>query len=529
MDKAVNSALQLDAILGLIEPVGDSGRYFKHHLPVWKPGMETGLNKEYLRLNALMTAIANKQVKELFRSALADIPRIPQTLKALQERPLLLHECFELKKMLFYALELNRICEANGLGAYYHFPKLQKPYDLLDPEHLNSPSFALSAAFSPKLAQCIANLQDLQLALRHAKHRLMQTAGQALDLSQPMDTIVISRLHTTKAHKITKSSYYQLADENIANLTFKLKPTKQMQALSGRISAQTHRLTAIEDKVLMNLSKKLQPYAKALMLTADLITKLDWDYAKVIFAIKYDCIVPKLSKKMQINLVQAVNLPVLNNLQGAVYQPVDLVFSARINVLTGPNMGGKTTALKTVGQICLLTQYAIPLPAKSAELCLFDNIWFNHDHAIEENLSSFGREIVSLTGILKKKGRNLLLMDELAKGTNPAEGEILLLAVLEYLKQLPCLTLAATHFDKPAYLKSAAHFAIKGIDLQALAKMLKPIDNNLKEQLNLLNSLMNYSLVKLGKTTKPPHNAIPIAQALGLPEEIIKKALTLIK
>ncbi len=532
MDKAVNSTLQFDVLLNMIIPVGESGRHFKHHLPIWKSGQEALLRKEFLRLEAMISMLKkHKPAVEQFRNALADIPWLPQTLKAMPERPLHLHECFELKKLVYYALQLKELCSKHNLTRLYPFPDLEKPYALLDPEHRHSPSFALSSAFDPKLAQYLAQLQDLQLTKRQTEHQLMKTAQKSLHLSQTTATIVISRLQTAKLKSLSQSPYYQLADENFANLTFKLKDSKQLITLKKQISLLTTRLSKTEEVVLKSLSKKLKSHAKAINRTAELICKLDWDYAKAIFAIQHNCVIPILSSKIQLRIPQAVNLPLKQHLtaSGRNYQPIDLLFSSGLNVLTGPNMGGKTTALITAGQICLMAKYAIPIPAGEAELCLFDNVWFNRDSTHEENLSSFGREIVSLSNILKKKGRNLLLMDELAKGTNPAEGEVILIAVLDYAKKLPCLTLAATHFDKPAYLKSAAHYAIKGIDLKTLSKLITPTENNLKEQLNLLNTLMDYSLIKLSKSTKPPQNAIPIAQALGLPEEIIQKALHLIK
>jgi len=531
MDKTVNSALQFDLVLNLIEPVGESGRHFKHHLTFRKPGQEASLRKEFLRLEVFISALnKNKQAVEQFRSALIDLPWLPQTLKALQDRPLFLHECFELKKLLYYALQLKQLCQKHGLAKHYPFPDLDKPYALLDPEHKNSPSFALSAAFDPKLAQYITHLQDLQLAKRQAEAQLMQTAQKALHLNKATDVLVVSRLQTAKLNKLQKSSYYLLAEENFANLTFKLKDTKQLTTLKKQISALTSKLAKVEDTVLTSLSKKLKTHAKALSQTAELVGKLDWDYAKAVFAIRYNCVIPKLCNKLQLNITQAVNLPVQLNLtqSGRNYQPVDLCFSNRLNVLTGPNMGGKTTALKTAGLLCLLAQHAIPVPAGEAELCLFDHIWYNQDGETQENLSSFGREIVSLANILKKKGRNLLLLDELAKGTNPVEGEAILVAVLDYVRKLPCLTLAATHFDQPALLKQASQYAIKGIDTKALAGLFKTSDTSLNEQLDLLNSMMDYSLIKLSAQTKPPQNAIPVAEILGLPSEIIARASELL-
>ncbi len=531
MDKALLSAMQFNQILDLIEPAGESGKHFRHHLSGYKTGQENELRKEYKRLELLIAVIAqDRRFAAQMTAALAEIPWLPHTLKTLTERPLLLHECFEIKKLVHYGRILQQFCSYHKLDKVYPFPDLEILYAMLDPDRTNSPAFALSPAFDSKLAKYIARLQDLQLDRRQQEARLLKEAQKAVGLNKPAAEIVISRLQEKERHKLQKSGFYTLADENFANLTFRLKDTDKLAVVKKEISALTNKLAKVEEEVLLKLSKKLKTFAKTLRQTADLVQQLDWDHAKAAFALKYDCCLPVLTSKTRLTVSQAANLPVKLNLtsQKRKYQPLDLRFSSALNVLTGPNMGGKTTALKTIGQLCLLTRHAIPLPAQSAELCLFDHIWFNHEARETENLSSFGREIVSLAAALSRKGRNLFLFDELAKGTNPREGEALLTAVLQYLSEQPCLTIAATHFDGPAQLRNTAQFAIKGLDLKAMKKLAKTDKATLDEQLDLLNNLMDYNPVRLSTKENPPQNAIPIARTLGLSEDIIRLAENLL-
>ena len=531
MDKALLSAMQFNQILDLIEPAGESGKHFRHHLSGYKTGQENELRKEYKRLELLIAAITkDRRFAAQMTAALAEIPWLPHTLKTLTERPLLLHECFEIKKLVHYGRILQQLCSSHKLDKVYPFPDLEILSAMLDPDRTNSPAFALSPAFDSKLAKYIARLQDLQLDRRQQEARLLKEAQKAVGLNKPAAEIVISRLQEKERHKLQKSGFYTLADENFANLTFRLKDTDKLAVVKKEISALTNKLAKVEEEVLLKLSKKLKTFAKTLRQTADLVQQLDWDHAKAAFALKYDCCLPVLTSKTRLTVSQAANLPVKLNLtsQKRKYQPLDLRFSSALNVLTGPNMGGKTTALKTIGQLCLLTRHAIPLPAQSAELCLFDHIWFNHEARETENLSSFGREIVSLAAALNRKGRNLFLFDELAKGTNPREGEALLTAVLQYLSEQPCLTIAATHFDGPAQLRNTAQFAIKGLDLKAMKKLAKTDKATLDEQLDLLNNLMDYNPVRLSTKENPPQNAIPIARTLGLSEDIIRLAENLL-
>jgi DNA mismatch repair protein MutS2 len=527
MDKAMFASLQFNEVLELITPVGESGKNHKYHIQGFKPGQEAHLCKEYNRLDCLLSALKkDRKLSEQLNSSLSATPYLPQTLKALQKRSLLLHECFEIKKLLHYVLQLKQLCTKAGLLKHYPFPELQKLYNLLDPEKTQSPTFALTASFAPILAKLLLKTQELHLAKRQAEHKLLVAAQKAAGLKNPIAEIVVSRLDSKKLQKVQKSGYYILSGENFANLTFRLKDSRELTAIKKQISSLAPKLGKSEEKVLTDLSKKIKSYQKSLLKAAELVQILDWDYAKAVFALKHHCTIPKITDEIKINAIQVVNLPVKLNLteHNRKYQPLDLLFDDTLNVLTGPNMGGKTTTLHTVGQLCLLACYGIPVPAEKAELCLFDNLWHNAETEGGENLSSFGREIVTLANMLNKKGRTLYLFDELAKGTNPMEGEAILTAVMQYLSAKSCLVLTATHYDIPVRLKKVIRFAIKGIDTKALKRLAKADKLSLDTQLDLLNQLMDYSLIKVSDKQAPPKNAITIAEILGLPGAIIRLA-----
>jgi DNA mismatch repair ATPase MutS len=532
MDKSCQTALQTDLILNLIEPAGDAGRHLMKHLAPCVPGQEALLRKKYKQLEILQTALhKNKKLEEQLRAALSEVPWLPQTIKALQDRTLLLHELFEVKKLVHYARLVQKLCRKHDLDKLYPLPDLENLYAMLDPDQTNSPAFSLSPAFDTRLAKLLVKMQELQQSRRQEEARLLKEAAQAAGLVRPLAEVVLSRQQTAELKKLQKSGYYTLAEENFANLTFRLKDSPELASIKKQTAVLAAKLTAAEEDVLAKLSKKLLNFSKVLTQTSDLLAELDWDFAKALFGLRYGCCQPVISAKLVLTARQAVNLPVKLALEaaGRRYQPLDISFNTTLNVLTGPNMGGKTTALKTAGQLCLLAAFAIPLPAKDAELCLFDQISFNREQDTIDSLSSFGREVVALTTALPQPGRSLFLFDELARGTNPAEGEALLLAVLDYLAKRDCLVLAATHYDRPAHLPGAAQYAIKGIDAKALDKLAKTDKTGLDNQLDLLNSLLDYNPVRLSLKTKPPRNALPVASALGMPQEIIKKAEKLLE
>jgi len=531
MEAGLRSLFGFDRVLNLIEPSGETGKFLRHNLPVWKPGQEALLKKEYARLQTLLDSLkAGKKLSGQLHSCLVNLNRLPLTLKALEERPLSLPELFEVKKLTHYVLLLRKLCTQANLLPHYPLPDLAVLYEILDPDRLETPAFSLSPAFDPKLAKLLGQKQELLLALREEEEDLLNQARTAIGLNKTVRELVVSRSQTALLSKLQSTSFYSLISENFANLTFQLADSPALLKLRRQLSSLETRLATTEEDVLAKLSRKVRPFAKSLAQATEIAALLDWDFAKARFTNTYNCTLPNIITACRIRLDKAVNLPVRMALEssGRRYQPLDLDFSAPLNVLTGPNMGGKTTALLSLGLLCTMAQHALPLPAAFAELPLFDTIWFNQDGLQVENLSSFGREIVSLTAVLQKKGRTLLLLDELAKGTNPAEGEALLTAILAHCAAMPGITLAATHFDQPARLPQAKQFAIKGIETASLKQLLQSIPADPEAQISLLNRLMDYNLAKQTAKSKPPRNAISIAAGLGLPAEIIQSAQNLL-
>jgi dsDNA-specific endonuclease/ATPase MutS2 len=165
-----------------------------------------------------------------------------------------------------------------------------------------------------------------------------------------------------------------------------------------------------------------------------------------------------------------------------------------------------------------MARLAIPLASKAAELPVFDHVSYNYNPH-QENLSSFGREIIGLKQALSAGQRSLILLDEFAKGTNPTEGEALSSAVLLHLLGTDHYCVAATHFTAPAMLKDIAQYVMAGRKEDSLAKLAEHSD--LAQRLKLLSEAMDYRLIRLKKNQAPPMAAIRIARALGLPKEIL--------
>ena len=478
------------------------------------------ISSDYARIKLLSSQLRDKTYHAQL-SYLLESLNLPPKLKSPVH--LSITDLFELKCFIYYYQQLRETVA----NLPYSFPDLQPVFMLLDPERSGQPGFRLSPAYSPALQRASRKLEELGQKLKVMRQKELQQASQTLLNAghQPLKNpeFILSRAQTELISLVEKSGHFLRTAETVANISYRLANSPEAEKLLLELSQVRSALHEAEEEVLVMLNRKLQKHFTKLNQAQEISLRLGWDFLRARFGNQYSCCIPKLSTQGKIVLKGLRNLGQENQLKelGRDYQKQNIEFKNRINLITGPNMGGKTVLLLAIGQCASLLHWAIPLPAEEAELPLWDFIYYNHDSP-RDNLSSFGREIVSLQKALDKGTSGLFLLDEFAKGTNPAEAEALSSAVLLHLLERGSTCVAATHFSAPALLGGVDQFIMAGLDAAMLKSLSKMAD--LSQRLKVLSEAMDYRLIRLRKGQNPAQAALEIARALGLDEEIIKLA-----
>jgi DNA mismatch repair protein MutS2 len=213
------------------------------------------------------------------------------------------------------------------------------------------------------------------------------------------------------------------------------------------------------EKILRHLSEAIAKYYNELKVNSDILAELDFIIAKSKYGIEYDCIQPDISKD-KIRFINAFHPILIQKLEKQNVVPLNFSVDDGINtiVITGPNAGGKTVSLKTVGLLQMMFQSGILVPVSlDSEFKVFTRFFtvIGDEQSIENSLSSFSSHLKELKDVITNSDDNsLILIDEICSGTDPKFGSALSASILKYLSDKNCFTIVTTHIGD---LKIFAH------------------------------------------------------------------------
>lgn len=351
-------------------------------------------------------------------------------------------------------------------------------------------------------------LDRIRRQINHDKSRVRQVLQDILkkQADHLTETLIASR--NGRAVLPVKNSYRNrisgvVHDISASGSTVYIEPRAVVQ-----LNEEITQLRADERhemaRILRELSNMLRPHTNIIRNNAWVLGHLDFVHAKFLFMQENKAVVPQLSTDKTVQLLQARH-PLLTN---PVANDLHFLDELTVIVITGPNTGGKTVMLKTLGLAQLMAQSGLPILAdKGSKVAVFNEIFadIGDEQSIEQSLSTFSSHMTNIVDILAAADKDsLVLVDELGAGTDPQEGASLAISILEHLRLMQVKTMATTHYPE---LKAY------GIETEFVENASMEFDTE------TLSPTYHFMQGVPGRS-----NAFEIARRLGLAEVIVNEA-----
>ena len=360
-------------------------------------------------------------------------------------------------------------------------------------------------------------LRGLYSALRDNEKNLRNTVSSLLN-SPEFSKHLQENIYTTRDDRIvfqvmasSKSKVPGIVhDVSATSKTFYIEPA-QIVPLNNKIREIKSNIHSEIIKILAGLTSLVKDEIKALILSEEILSEIDFHFAKARYAVKIQAIEPEIVTHKFVEFENMKHPLLIGNVENVVTNNFEIGKDYKSVVITGSNTGGKTVTLKTIGLFILMAKAGIFLPCTEAKVYPFENVFadIGDDQSILQNLSTFSSHMTNIINILNlSNDKTFVLLDEICAGTDPVEGAVLAQVILEKLAEKNVMSTVTTHYG----------------ELKAL-EYTNPYFKNASVEFNTTTLKPTYKLL-IG--IPGLSNAIAIATNLGLDKSIVEKAKNIV-
>lgn len=523
MTEATKKNINFDYIFNEVRPITEYGIKTKQEAQPYIKGQERELNEE---LNKISEFFESKNKRDVI-DVLKHIKNIYETIERAKNNQVLDEvELYEIKNFL---MQIERLEKSLRVFSISYEDLMVSPipqlYKMLDPADEKMNTFYIYDDYSENLKIIRKDKIESEKTIRQIKRNIKDELQHKYNVKFNLkDEFSINKSDKEKIENLLNEKNLRVSGENYLNIIFIIKNNEILDECEHKIEKLMSEEEEEERIIRKKISREIKEYYDLLLKNMNAIGRLDYIIAKSNYAEKSKSVRPEITTDLEIAIYGGRNLKLEKSLKDnhKEYVPIDLSLNKNVTCITGANMGGKTVSLRMLGQIVASASYGMFVPCRYAKLCLFDHIHISvgDDQSIEKGLSTFGAEIVNLKeAIENSKERCLILIDELAGGTNPKEGYAITKAVVNYLKKRNCITVLTTHYDNVADDEEIQNMQVAGLKL--------PEDFNSFDNINDINQIskyMDYNLIEVKYKSAIPKDALKIAKMAGINAEIINDA-----
>lgn len=526
--------LDLDFVISRVIVHTPYGEEEKRCLRVYAPEESILLQEELARVEKCVSLLASHRygIVEI-RNQFKRVRSLAGTFKRIEGGEVLsVTELFEIKTLVNVFEKLSALEAALP----WTFPeelaiaRLETVEKLLDPEKTGTGTFYIYDVYSQALSAIRDEMRRYEGRIQQERKSQREALEARLGLKfRPGGDITVPKQDKGLIERLSEVPELVYNSETYINTTFKIRTSAGIDACESQIEALKGQEEEEEYKVRQELSLTLRAWVQPMLRNTEAIGRLDLLLAKAALATGFQGVKPEIVSDGRIQIKDGRHLKVAHALarEDKAFTPVSLDIRQGVTCITGANMGGKTVTLKLVGMLTLMAQMGFFVPA---EKMVFTPVEFffisvGDEQNTDKGLSTFGAEMQKIGLILKDSGkRGLILIDELARGTNPKEGYAISKAIMNHLKARPVISLITTHFDGLADEPDILHLQVTGLSGVDFETLRRELNESGTLGIDAVHQLMDYRLRVIHGPEEVPKDAINISRLMGLDEGILDEA-----